>query len=262
MLRRLGAEPVEVRKPEQLDGLDGLVIPGGESTAIMRLVRLYGLDEAMRAFDGSGARHLRGDDRARPGPPRRARPRGRPQRLRAPGGELRGRPRARRRRAAAARRLHPRAARRATRARGRGARRARRRAGAPARGPGARRLVPSGADRRHARARAVPRARPGGGAMSGHSKWSSIKHKKGAADAKRGKLFSKLSRAIIVAAREGGPDPAANLALAERDREGALLLHAEGQHRARDRARLRRGRRRRQPSRRSSTRATARTASP
>ncbi len=49
--------------------------------------------------------------------------------------------------------------------------------------------------------------------MSGHSKWSSIKHRKGAADAKRGKLFSKLSRAIIVAAREGGSDPAANLAL-------------------------------------------------
>ena len=49
--------------------------------------------------------------------------------------------------------------------------------------------------------------------MSGHSKWSSIKHKKGAADAKRGKLFSKLSRAIIVAAREGGGDPDGNLAL-------------------------------------------------
>jgi YebC/PmpR family DNA-binding regulatory protein len=49
--------------------------------------------------------------------------------------------------------------------------------------------------------------------VSGHSKWSSIKHKKGAADARRGKLFSKLSRAIIVAAREGGPDPTANLAL-------------------------------------------------
>jgi YebC/PmpR family DNA-binding regulatory protein len=49
--------------------------------------------------------------------------------------------------------------------------------------------------------------------MSGHSKWSSIKHKKGAADAKRGKLFSKLSRAIIVAAREGGGDPSGNLAL-------------------------------------------------
>jgi YebC/PmpR family DNA-binding regulatory protein len=49
--------------------------------------------------------------------------------------------------------------------------------------------------------------------MSGHSKWSTIKHKKGAADAKRGQLFTKLSRAIIVAAKEGGGDPAANLAL-------------------------------------------------
>ena len=49
--------------------------------------------------------------------------------------------------------------------------------------------------------------------MSGHSKWSTIKHKKGAQDARRGKLFSKLSRAIIVAAREGGADPATNLAL-------------------------------------------------
>jgi YebC/PmpR family DNA-binding regulatory protein len=49
--------------------------------------------------------------------------------------------------------------------------------------------------------------------VSGHSKWSSIKHKKGAADAKRGKLFSKLARAIIVAAKEGGGDPANNLAL-------------------------------------------------
>jgi 5'-phosphate synthase pdxT subunit len=50
MLRRLGAELVEVRKPEQLDGLDGLVIPGGESTAITRLIRLYGLEEAIRRF--------------------------------------------------------------------------------------------------------------------------------------------------------------------------------------------------------------------
>ena len=49
--------------------------------------------------------------------------------------------------------------------------------------------------------------------MSGHSKWSTIKHKKGAADARRGQLFSKLSRAIMVAAKEGGPDPASNLAL-------------------------------------------------
>jgi YebC/PmpR family DNA-binding regulatory protein len=50
--------------------------------------------------------------------------------------------------------------------------------------------------------------------VSGHSKWSTIKHKKGAEDRKRGKLFTKLSRAIIVAAREGGSDPAANATLA------------------------------------------------
>ena len=50
--------------------------------------------------------------------------------------------------------------------------------------------------------------------MSGHSKWSTIKHKKGAADKARGKLFSKLARAIIVAAKEGGPDPDGNAALA------------------------------------------------
>ena len=52
MLRRLGAEPVEIRKPEKLRRLDGLVIPGGESTTFMRLMRLYGLDEAVRAFSG------------------------------------------------------------------------------------------------------------------------------------------------------------------------------------------------------------------
>jgi YebC/PmpR family DNA-binding regulatory protein len=49
--------------------------------------------------------------------------------------------------------------------------------------------------------------------MSGHSKWSSIKHKKGAADAKRGQLFTKLARAITVAARDGGGNPDANPAL-------------------------------------------------
>jgi len=52
MLRRLGADVVEVRKPEELDGLDGLVVPGGESTTFMRLMRLYGLDEALRSFPG------------------------------------------------------------------------------------------------------------------------------------------------------------------------------------------------------------------
>ena len=50
--------------------------------------------------------------------------------------------------------------------------------------------------------------------MSGHSKWASIKHKKAAADARRGQLFTKLARAITVAAREGGGDPEANFTLA------------------------------------------------
>jgi 5'-phosphate synthase pdxT subunit len=52
MLRRLGADVVEVRKPEELEGLDGLVVPGGESTTFMRLMRLYGLDDALRTFTG------------------------------------------------------------------------------------------------------------------------------------------------------------------------------------------------------------------
>jgi YebC/PmpR family DNA-binding regulatory protein len=61
--------------------------------------------------------------------------------------------------------------------------------------------------------------------LSGHSKWASIKRKKGATDAKRGQLFSKLTRAIIVAARDGGPDPAGNLALQnaiEKAREASM----------------------------------------
>jgi len=49
--------------------------------------------------------------------------------------------------------------------------------------------------------------------MSGHSHWAGIKYKKAAVDAKRGKLWSKLARMIIVAAKNGGGDPAANLAL-------------------------------------------------
>jgi 5'-phosphate synthase pdxT subunit len=51
MLRRLGAEVVEVRKPEELDELDGLVVPGGESTAIARLIDVYGLEGAIREFE-------------------------------------------------------------------------------------------------------------------------------------------------------------------------------------------------------------------
>ena len=50
--------------------------------------------------------------------------------------------------------------------------------------------------------------------MSGHSKWSSIKHKKGALDAKRGKIFTKIIKEITVAARIGGGDPMATLVCA------------------------------------------------
>jgi transcriptional/translational regulatory protein YebC/TACO1 len=49
--------------------------------------------------------------------------------------------------------------------------------------------------------------------MSGHSKWSTIKRQKGAADAKRGAVFTKLSREVILAAKQGGGDPAANFRL-------------------------------------------------
>ena len=49
--------------------------------------------------------------------------------------------------------------------------------------------------------------------MSGHSKWSSIKHQKGVTDARRGQLFTKLTREIIVAVREGGSNPESNFHL-------------------------------------------------
>lgn len=52
VLERLGANVVEVRKPDQLDGLDGLVVPGGESTAMRRLMRIYGLEEPLGSFPG------------------------------------------------------------------------------------------------------------------------------------------------------------------------------------------------------------------
>jgi pyridoxal 5'-phosphate synthase pdxT subunit len=53
VLRRLGAEVSEVRLPADLDGLDGLVIPGGESTTILHLAGLYGLDDAIREYRGA-----------------------------------------------------------------------------------------------------------------------------------------------------------------------------------------------------------------
>jgi 5'-phosphate synthase pdxT subunit len=52
-LRALGADVREVRLPEDLEGLDGLVIPGGESTTILRLAELNGLDEAIRSYAGA-----------------------------------------------------------------------------------------------------------------------------------------------------------------------------------------------------------------
>ena len=213
VLRRLGAEPVEVRLPEQLDGLDGLIIPGGESTAIGRLMRLYGLDEAVRGFGGPifgtcagmivlDRDHLGlGDYRTR----RNAFGRqvrsfeadldigdgDEPLRavfIRAPWleeagpdvevlAEVDGHPVLAREGRLLVAAFHP-------------------------------ELTDD--TRVHERFLNMVQ---GGRRVSGHSKWSSIKHKKGAADAKRGKLFSKLTRAIIVAAKEGGPDPAGNLAL-------------------------------------------------
>jgi len=53
VLRRLGADVREVRLPEHLGGLDGLVIPGGESTTMMKLARGYGLDDGIRSFRGA-----------------------------------------------------------------------------------------------------------------------------------------------------------------------------------------------------------------
>ena len=98
--------------------------------------------------------------------------------------------------------------------------------------------------------------------MSGHSKWSSIKHKKGAADAKRGKLFSKLARSIIVAAKEGGGDPANNLALQNAiEKAKSYSMPKDNIERAIAKG-AGDGRGRATRSRRSSTRATAPRASP
>jgi YebC/PmpR family DNA-binding regulatory protein len=72
--------------------------------------------------------------------------------------------------------------------------------------------------------------------MSGHSKWASIKHKKAVTDARRGQLFTKLARAITVAAREGGGDPAANFTLAAAiDKARSYSMPKENIQRAIDR---------------------------
>ncbi len=66
--------------------------------------------------------------------------------------------------------------------------------------------------------------------MSGHSKWSSIKHKKGATDAKRGKIFSKLIKEITVAARMGGGDPLCKPQAADRHPGFKKRKYAQRQH--------------------------------
>jgi len=76
--------------------------------------------------------------------------------------------------------------------------------------------------------------------MSGHSHWATIKHKKGAADAKRGRVWSKIARMIIVAAKAGGGDPSANLTLryaidkADTLKRSARVLPLIDAHLARD----------------------------
>ena len=66
--------------------------------------------------------------------------------------------------------------------------------------------------------------------MSGHSKWANIKNKKGAADAKRGAIFTKIGREIAVAVKSGGSDPASNSKL--RDAIAKAAQHQEGERRA------------------------------
>ena len=91
--------------------------------------------------------------------------------------------------------------------------------------------------------------------MSGHSKWATIKHKKGAVDKARGKLFNKLARQLEVAARAGGGDPDANPTLRTAVQKAKGAADDERRHRPGDQARHGRGRRAARTSR-SCTRAT------
>ena len=69
--------------------------------------------------------------------------------------------------------------------------------------------------------------------MSGHSRWSQIKRKKGKADVQRGKLFSKILREITVAAKDGGGDPKGNMRLKAAMESAKEVEHAGRQHQAR-----------------------------
>ena len=96
MLRELGAEAVEVRLPQDWQGLDGLIIPGGESTTIGKLAVMYGLMEPLRDFAaqkpmwGTCAGMIFMAKEIRPGPAAAGRDgyRGRAQRLWPPGGQF------------------------------------------------------------------------------------------------------------------------------------------------------------------------------
>ena len=193
---------VEVRKPEELAGLDGLVIPGGESTTFMRLMHLYGLEEAVRRFERAilgtcaGMIVLDGSTSAWSTSRSSGTPRGDRCKLRsgiditvrtcrcgafssALHGSRRGRWR-------------------------RDARRARRASQCSPAGTLAGRCFPSRAHGRHACPRNVPQIRSGRRPCPVIASGRRSSGKKGATDKKRGQLFSKLVRAIIVAAREGG----------------------------------------------------------
>ena len=213
MLRRLGADVVEVRKADQLDGLDGLVIPGGESTTFTRLMQPLRARRGHPRVRASGVRHVRRDDRARPQPSRAS--------STSRSGATRS--------AARWRRSRPicRSPGSTTPVRavfirapwvedvGPGVEVLAEIDGRPVLAREGRFLVaafhPELTDDTRLHELFLESVREG--RLSGHSKWSSIKHKKGAADAKRGQLFSKLSKAIIVAAKNGGGDPTNNLAL-------------------------------------------------
>ena len=97
--------------------------------------------------------------------------------------------------------------------------------------------------------------------MAGHSHWANIAHKKALIDNKRGKLWSKLAKAIIIAAKAGGGDPDAESAPPLRDHRRQSRQHAQGHDRPRHQEGHRRARRR-ATSRKCSTKATARAASP
>lgn len=68
--------------------------------------------------------------------------------------------------------------------------------------------------------------------MSGHSKWANIKHKKGKADAERGKVFTKIGREIAIAVRDGGSDPTVNGKLRDVIAKAKSQQYAERKHQA------------------------------